>query len=132
MFFFEQTEDFKFILDSWDIDVLKVEEISQPKELETASENDHLSDESYQTYLTCSTCEGLRLEFETDRRCVKIWKKGLKTAAEFPSIVKITYRTHPKGHSLKWTKDQDGRYKYVILQIIESRKSVLEVKKICR
>ena len=89
--------------------MIKVEEISQPFDLENTSDNDDFSDELYQTYLGCSKCEGLRLEFETDRRCVKIWKKGVKTAADFPNIVKISYRTHPKGYSLKWTKDQDGR-----------------------
>ena len=94
------------ILDCWDIAVEKVEEITQPNELENRSD---IGDEMYQTYLACSKCEGMRLEFETDRRCVKIWKKGVKTSADFPNIVKISYRTHSKGHSLKWTKDQDGR-----------------------
>ena len=102
-------EDFEMVLDSWDIFVESVEEIIVTDNFEGTNESDLTSDETYRKFLLCLKCEGNKLEYQTDKRCIKIRKKGVKSAKDFPRVLKITYRTHPKGYSLKWTKDQDGR-----------------------
>ncbi|MEW8547761.1 MAG: hypothetical protein AB2693_29995 [Candidatus Thiodiazotropha sp.] len=103
------TENFIMILDCWDINVEKVEEIPVLNEIENIANSKMTYTETYKNLLSCSKCEGNSLCFHSDKRCVKIYKKGVKTADEFPRAIRISYSTHPKGHSLKWTKDQDGR-----------------------
>lgn len=105
----EYCKEFKMTLDCWDIDVYGVEEIECANQFDDNDKSGKTSEETYKKYIACSECEGMRLEFQSDKRYVKLWKEGVKTAKEFPRVVRISFRTHPKGHSLKWTKDQDGR-----------------------
>ena len=103
------SDDFIMILDSWDIYAEKVEEIPVSNELKNITEQEMTCNETYEKLLSCSKFGGNILCFQSDKRCLKIYKKGVKRAEDFPRVIRISYRTHPKGFSLKWTKDQDGR-----------------------
>ena len=112
-------DDFEMILDCWELTVERVEEVNVSGGLEDINNINKYdlttSDDTYRTFLSWSKCEGKELDYRTDKQCVKIRKKGVKNAHEFPRVVRLFYRTHPKGHSLKWTKDQDGRYANFLL-----------------
>ena len=111
-----EIDDFEMILDCWELTVERVEEVIVTGGLEDINKYDlTTSDDTYRTFLSWSKCEGKELDFRTDKQCVKIRKKGVKNAHEFPRVVRLFYRTHPIGHSLKWTKDQDGRYANFLL-----------------
>ena len=114
-----ETGDFEMILDCWEITVERVEEVIVTGGLEDIDKYDlTTSDDAYRTFVPWSKCGGKELDYRTDKQCVKIRKKGVKTAHEFPRVVRLFYRTHPKGYSLKWTKDQDGRYANFLLILI--------------
>ena len=114
-----ETGDFEMILDCWEITVERVEEVIVTGGLEDIDKYDlTTSDDAYRTFLRRPKCGGKELDYRTDKQCVKIRKKGVKNAHEFPRVVRLFYRTHPKGYSLKWTKDQDGRYANFLLTLI--------------
>ena len=114
-----EIDDFEMILDCSELTVERVEEVIVTGGLEDINKYDlTTSDDTYRTFVPWSKCGGKELDYRTDKQCVKIRKKGVKTAHEFPRVVRLFYRTHPKGYSLKWTKDQDGRYANFLLTLI--------------
>lgn len=52
---------------------------------------------------------GASLEFFRDRWSLRVRKKGVASAQQFPRAVRICYETEPAGGSVRWTKDQDNR-----------------------
>ncbi|XP_028661177.1 aminopeptidase O [Erpetoichthys calabaricus] len=133
------SEDFVLVLDCCDLLVVKVEEVSnciephikklvsrisgqdavtqQPMKKEKIHAIDELVSlpaslwqEQHKMYLECSRALGCgELRFETDSWSLQIRKPGIKTARDFPHIVRIWYETKPSGGSVRWTQDQSGR-----------------------
>ncbi|KAJ8039978.1 Aminopeptidase O [Holothuria leucospilota] len=60
-------------------------------------------------FKTFSHAKGEPLPFLVDQWSIKIWKKGVKRVEDFPALVRIAYKTRPKGQSLTWTWDQAGK-----------------------
>ncbi|KAG2466806.1 AMPO Aminopeptidase, partial [Polypterus senegalus] len=133
------SEDFVLVLDCCDLLVVKVEEVSnciephikklvsrisgqdavtqQPMKKEKIHAIDELVSlpaslwqEQHEMYLECSRALGCgELRFETDSWSLQIRKPGIKTARDFPHILRIWYETKPSGGSVRWTRDQSGR-----------------------
>lgn len=116
---------FQFILDSCDIDVISVDEVIWP-EREVMQEK---SAEKWKEMLWAFKHHDKHsfttrpLLFSVEKWCIKIEKPGVKSAEDFPSCVRVKYKTKPKGGSLKWCLDQDG--KYVAGSILLHQKVVL-------
>ncbi|XP_073402066.1 aminopeptidase O isoform X1 [Dendrobates tinctorius] len=129
------SEDFVLVLDCCDLSVLKVEEVDVtgvPKKCMTSTlpscESKQQFTYSHQIptelvslpasqwkeqlsyYTQCSQAPGCgELIFFTDTWSLQISKCGVHTPSDFPSVVRVWYRTTANGRSVKWTKDQSGR-----------------------
>ncbi|KAM9329035.1 aminopeptidase O [Gastrophryne carolinensis] len=131
------SDDFSVVLDCCDLLVVKVEEIDvtavpgigksivssqsslgpeqqgptihqMPPGLESLPASQWKEQLSY--YTLCSLAPGCEeLIFNTDPWSVHIRKAGVKVPQEFPSVIRIWYKTTANGRSVKWTKDQSGR-----------------------
>uniref|UniRef100_A0A4X2KQY2 Aminopeptidase O (putative) n=1 Tax=Vombatus ursinus TaxID=29139 RepID=A0A4X2KQY2_VOMUR len=128
------SEDFLLILDCCDLSVLKVEEVDAAavpgierftrsaklsndckkirnqivRELVTLPA-DHWREQLYY-YACCSQAPGCgELLFTSSPWSLQIRKMGVKTATDFPHIIRIWYKTKPEGRSVTWTADQNGR-----------------------
>uniref|UniRef100_A0A8C5P7Z9 Aminopeptidase O n=1 Tax=Leptobrachium leishanense TaxID=445787 RepID=A0A8C5P7Z9_9ANUR len=128
-----ESGDFILVLDCCDLSVLKVEELdvaavpctekfmssTMPRE---ASEEQisllselmalpasHWKDQLFY-YTLCSKAPGCGdLTYTLDAWSLQIKKAGVKVAANFPTVLRIWYKTMAEGRSVKWTKDQSGR-----------------------
>ncbi|XP_036597801.1 aminopeptidase O [Trichosurus vulpecula] len=129
------SEDFLLILDCCDLSVLKVEEVDAAavpgierftrftkftnvsKELRNQIVHelvtlpaDHWREQLYH-YACCSQAPGCgELLFTSSTWSLQIRKMGVKTATDFPHIIRIWYKTKPEGRSVTWTTDQSGRH----------------------
>ncbi|KAM4053324.1 aminopeptidase O isoform 3-T4 [Anomaloglossus baeobatrachus] len=127
--------DFVLVLDCCDLSVLKVEEVDVtgvPEKCMTSMlpscESEQQVTHSHQIppelvslpasrwkeqlsyYMQCSRASGCgELNFSTDTWSLQISKCGVNTPSNFPSVVRIWYKTTANGRSVKWTKDQSGR-----------------------
>ncbi|XP_074057327.1 aminopeptidase O isoform X4 [Macrotis lagotis] len=127
-------EDFLLILDCCDLSVLKVEEVDATavpgierftsstkftnvsKELRNQIVHelvclpaDHWREQLYY-YACCGQAPGCgELLFNCSTWSLQIRKMGVKTATDFPHIIRIWYKTKPEGRSVTWTTDQSGR-----------------------
>ncbi|XP_053558397.1 aminopeptidase O [Bombina bombina] len=129
-------EDFVLVLDCCDLSVLKVEEVdvaavsgvekhlcsarpshgskeqinsgNQMSEILALPASQWKEQLSYYTQLSQAPRYG-DLVFSTDTWSLQISKTGIKVPANFPSAVRIWYRTTADGRSVKWTTDQSGR-----------------------
>lgn len=144
--------DFTLVLDCCDLDVSKVEEVDIASVLDrlpnVASESSEspsppaallqnlLSTPSAQwrqkhrSFLLCSRAPGATdggsLHFSRDRWSLQVRKTGVKTSQKFPRVIRISYKTRPSGDSVRWTKDQDGRFVSGCVQItMECFKTIL-------
>ena len=105
-------EDLIITLDSFDINISSVEEVSPSLELEhkiKAEAQTSVSDADG-VFVLYSRHPGCEIQFEMSKHCVKI--TGLSPTQQGTCIVRIHYSTLPEGPSLKWTLDQDGKYVY--------------------
>ncbi|XP_043834849.1 aminopeptidase O isoform X1 [Dromiciops gliroides] len=128
------SEDFLLILDCCDLSVLKVEEVdatavpgierfTRSAKLPNVSKElrnqivhelvtlpaDHWKEQFYY-YACCSQAPGCgELLFTSSTWSLQIRKMGVKTATDFPHIIRIWYKTKPEGRSVTWTTDQSGR-----------------------
>lgn len=70
--------------------------------------------QKHQLYLLCSRAPGAQdttsLHFHQDQWSLQVRKKGTASSQDFPRAVRIWYETRPTGGSVRWTKDQDGRF----------------------
>lgn len=131
-------DDFTLVLDCCDLDVSEVEEVdvtsvsttscSLPLERpegglmnpQAAFLQNLISMPSdrwrqrNQLFLLCSRAPGAQggssLHFQRDRWSLQVRKKGISSPQEFPRALRICYETRPTGGSVRWTKDQDGRF----------------------
>ncbi|KAM8962337.1 aminopeptidase O isoform 2-T2 [Pelodytes ibericus] len=129
--------DFVLVLDCCDLSVLKVEEVDVTavpdtekymscawpwdESLQQTSCINQLSSElmalpasqwkAQLCYFTlCSRAPGCGdLTFVLDTWSLRISKSGIKVPSDFPSVIRIFYKTTAEGRSVKWTKDQSGR-----------------------
>ncbi|XP_044129453.1 aminopeptidase O [Bufo gargarizans] len=127
--------DFRLVLDCCDLSVLKVEEVNVtgapkkcmssmlpsseseqqlthghhiPPELVALPANRWKEQMSY--YMHCSRAPGCgELRFFMETWSLQISKCGVNMATDFPSALRIWYKTTANGRSIKWTKDQSGR-----------------------
>ncbi|XP_052012729.1 aminopeptidase O isoform X2 [Apodemus sylvaticus] len=127
-------EDFLLVLDCCDLSVLKVEEVdvaavpglekftkasklsATPEKLRREIVRDLVAlpadawREQLDCYTRCSQAPGCgELLFDSDNWSLQIRKTGAPTAADFPHAIRIWYKTKPKGQSVAWTSDQNGR-----------------------
>uniref|UniRef100_F6YG24 Aminopeptidase O (putative) n=1 Tax=Monodelphis domestica TaxID=13616 RepID=F6YG24_MONDO len=129
-----EIEDFLLILDCCDLSVLKVEEVdatavpgierfTRSAQLTNVSRDlrnqivhelvtlpaDCWKEQLYY-YACCSQAPGCgELLFTSSTWSLQIRKMGVKTATDFPHIVRIWYKTKPEGRSITWTTDQSSR-----------------------
>ncbi|XP_075455223.1 aminopeptidase O isoform X2 [Ascaphus truei] len=129
--------DFVLVLDCCDLSVLKVEEVdvtavpgtekfmntacpSDESEQHTSLRNEIISElvalpvsqwkEQLFYYTECSLAPGCGdLLFSIDTWSLQISKAGIKVPTNFPSAIRIWYKTTADGRSVKWTTDQSGR-----------------------
>ncbi|KAM3938758.1 aminopeptidase O [Leptodactylus fuscus] len=125
--------DFVLVLDCCDLSVLKVEEVDisgvpekfmsptlpsceqqstlshqMPPELVALPASRWKEQLSY--YTQCSRAPGCgQLRFVTDTWSLQISKCGVNMPTDFPSAIRIWYKTTANGRSIKWTEDQQGR-----------------------
>lgn len=115
----EQPE-FVMVLDSWSLDVECVSEIvfdaSSSVNLfhivktdDTRKDNTSFSKKELQMLKASPKAS---LNFKNTGKSIEIWKANVKCSCQFPLAIEISYCTKPEGPSVKWTKDQDGRYVY--------------------
>ncbi|XP_044517315.1 aminopeptidase O [Gracilinanus agilis] len=127
-------EDFLLILDCCDLSVLKVEEVDATavpgierftrsakftnvsRELRNQIVHELVTLPAYcwkeqlYYYARCSQAPGCgELLFTSSTWSLQIRKMGVKTATDFPHIIRIWYKTKPEGRSITWTTDQSGR-----------------------
>ena len=107
--------DFRLILDCCDLVIKKVEEVRVPPDQVYKILSSYSSQLDTHTlnkeYMKCWQYETCPLSYNKDKWSLQVWKKEMKSVDQFPRVIKICYRTNPQGASLKWTQDQDGRYK---------------------
>ncbi|XP_069817859.1 aminopeptidase O isoform X2 [Dendropsophus ebraccatus] len=127
--------DFVLVLDCCDLSVSKVEEVDVldvPENCLTSAlpspECDQQVTPSHQIppelvvlpasrwkeqlsyYTQCGRKPGRgELPFFTDAWSLQISKRGVNASTDFPSAIRIWYKTMENGRSVKWTKDQRGR-----------------------
>ncbi|XP_056380647.1 aminopeptidase O isoform X2 [Hyla sarda] len=127
--------DFVLVLDCCDLSVLKVEEVDAtcvPEKCmgsvlpsfeseQQVTHSHHIPPElvalppsrwkeQLAYYMQCSRALGCgELHFFTDSWSLQISKCGVNTPTDFPSAIRIWYKTTANGRSVKWTKDQKGR-----------------------
>lgn len=133
----DESEEFTLVLDCCDLTVSKVEELDVTtvpdlKKLDVDKQHantDHPSSSpvqwlvsmpsvcwrlQHELYVQCSHSSTVHnaqpLQFHTDRWSLQIRKEGVCSPHDFPCAVRIWYETKPTGGSVRWTKDQDGRY----------------------
>ncbi|XP_068944094.1 aminopeptidase O isoform X3 [Petaurus breviceps papuanus] len=129
-----RSEDFLLVLDCCDLSVFKVEEVDVAavpgierfmrstklthvsKDVrnqivhELVTQPPDLWREQFCYYASCRQAPGCgELLFTSSTWSLQIRKMGVKTAAEFPHIIRIWYKTKPEGRSVTWTTDQSGR-----------------------
>ena len=107
----DNLKNFELILDCCDLEISKVEEIVLNEEMcsrikETTETNVPFNSDIYKE---CKKMEKRSIDYSVDKWCVKIAKEGIKSSQSFPSVVRITYNTIPKGASLRWVHDQENR-----------------------
>jgi hypothetical protein len=99
----EQTfQDFTMILDCYKLEIQSVSE----EKVETGINSESFSSQNWSVEkpLTSDTL----LHYELGDQCVKIQVPGHDVDGGLRAI-KVSYQTTKSGHSLKWTKDQDGK-----------------------
>ncbi|XP_014665806.1 PREDICTED: aminopeptidase O-like isoform X2 [Priapulus caudatus] len=102
-----ETQPFRFVLDACDITVRSVHEVTTSRRFRLSSETDR---EYYdEIRVAVSRADTAPLNYSVEKWCVKIWKDGVTCVRRFPHVVSIEYSTDPKGASLTWAADQDGR-----------------------
>lgn len=131
-------KDFLLVLDCCDLSVVKVEEVDVAavagiekltrsakltgisKELENLRNQivheivtlpaDRWKEQLYY-FMRCSQAPGCgQLLFTTGTWSLELRKAGVQTPTDFPSAIRIWYKTKPEGRSVTWTTDQSGRY----------------------
>lgn len=137
VFWGDESEEFTLVLDCCDLMVSKVEEVDVKtvpnlNKLDVVQQYANADRRSsslvqrlvsmpsvccgsqHELYLQCSRSPTVPnaqpLRFHTDRWSLQIRKEGVCSPHDFPSAVRIWYETKPTGGSVRWTKDQDGRY----------------------
>ncbi|XP_066460184.1 aminopeptidase O isoform X2 [Eleutherodactylus coqui] len=129
------SRDFVLVLDCCDLSVLKVEEVDvsglpekcmrstlpscqseqqlthgHPNSDELVALPESRWKEQLFYYMQCSQAPGCgELHFLTDTWSLQISKPGVTLSTDFPSAIRIRYKTTADGRSVKWTKDQRGR-----------------------
>lgn len=133
----DDSDDFTLVLDCCDLAVFRLEEVdvttvSDLKELDKQgfyANADHPSSDlvrrlnsmpsaswrqQQDLYLRCSRSPAVLhakpLQFHMDQWSLQIRKEGVLSPHAFPCALRIWYETKPTGGSVRWTKDQDGRY----------------------
>lgn len=145
-------DEFTLVLDCCDLDVSKVEEVDITSVLDRLPNVASESSESPSPQaafvqslfctpsaqwrqkhhsLLCSRGPGApgegSLHFHRDRWSLQVRKTGVKTPQKFPRVIRISYKTRPSGGSVRWTKDQDGRFVSGCVQItVDYFKAILE------
>ncbi|XP_063311039.1 aminopeptidase O [Pelobates fuscus] len=127
------SKDFVLVLDCCDLSVFKVEEVDVTAVPHTekcvssawphGESKQHISllsdlvtlpashwKEQLFYHTQCSQAPGCGdLTFILDTWSLQISKAGVKVPTNFPSVIRIWYKTTAEGRSVKWTKDQSGR-----------------------
>ena len=102
----ERSACYSLVLDCWDIDVEKVEEVLTSQ----LDGNESLKDlDKSELSEIINESDKELLQFNCDKKSIQVWKEGAVYSNDFPDMIRIFYTTRPDGHSLKWTKDQDGK-----------------------
>lgn len=135
-------EDFTLVLDCCDLQVSKVEEVDTdsvsttlgfpPKvaseEISAWSQADFIQHlfsmpsahwkEKYRLFSLCSRSpaaqNGSSLHFHTDGWSLQVKKTGVTSSQDFPRIIRVYYMTKPSGGSVRWTKNQDNRFAFLL------------------
>ncbi|XP_072006944.1 aminopeptidase O isoform X2 [Engystomops pustulosus] len=125
------SEDFILVLDCCDLSVLKVEEVDIAGKLsstQSSCESEHQKSYSHQVspelvalpasrwkeqlyyYIRYSQAPGCgELRYFADTWSLQISKCKVYVPADFPTAIRIWYKTTANGKSVKWTTDQRGR-----------------------
>ena len=102
-------EQFEFVLDCCDLEILEVTEVISLRGWKLAQNRSAL-------HPNVQFCEGERFEhltenalnFTVEKWCVRI-RKADASKAKFPSVIRIKYKTKAIGASLRWVHDQDKK-----------------------
>lgn len=105
------SECFKLVLDCCDIEVDIIEEVDLPLTSVNTVRNQY-DRGSFNKLVTSVKCV-CQLQWEYGNHSISIWKEGVCDEKQFPDMIRIQYKTTPKGQSLKWTVDQSKRYETV-------------------
>ncbi|XP_056017768.1 aminopeptidase O-like [Ostrea edulis] len=97
----QTNEDFTLILDCYKLEIRSVSE----EKVETSINSESFSSQNWP--VEKSHISDTLLQYELGDQCVKIQVPGHNGDADLRAI-KVSYKTAPSGHSLKWTEDQDG------------------------
>lgn len=98
----QTNEDFTLILDCYKLEIRSVSE----EKVETSINSESFSSQNWP--VEKSHISDTFLQYELGDQCVKIQVPGHNGDADLRAI-KVSYKTAPSGHSLKWTEDQDGK-----------------------
>lgn len=105
------SEPFKMILDSYKLEVKKVEGVflQQEEKLLFEENPDVFVKQINQNDPVSRTHQQHPMDFLVKEHCIHISMQTVCTVDQFPQAVRIWYSTRPDGPSLKWTTDQDGK-----------------------
>ena len=105
------SEPFKMILDSYKLDVKRVEGVflQQEEKLLFEENPDVFVRQINQNDPVSWTHQQHPMDFLVKEHCIHISTQTVCTVDQFPQAVRIWYSTRPDGPSLKWTTDQDGK-----------------------
>ncbi|XP_060072314.1 aminopeptidase O-like isoform X2 [Ylistrum balloti] len=98
---------FQMILDCCDINILKVEDLTDCEEV-----LEQISDDPFNKIKRFGNNENVNenhLKFTVEKHCLRVFKTGCTSIKDYPKVMKISFLTKPEGQSLKWTNDQDGK-----------------------
>ena len=97
-------------LDCCDLDILAVEEPVGIDNYFPAFDGNGRNDTAFDATTIGQFTQrwGFPLTFEVEKWHMSVYRGSER--AEFPRCVRITFRTRPKGKSLSWADDVDGRY----------------------
>ncbi|XP_076463161.1 aminopeptidase O-like isoform X2 [Babylonia areolata] len=105
----DQSEPFRMILDSYMLDIQKVDGIYLQDDGKQQFEEDpdkFVQQISSSDGILVSGCR-CPMQFTVKEHCLHVFMKNVHSAHQFPHAVQVWYQTQPSGPSLKWTRDQD-------------------------
>ena len=105
---------FTLVLDCCDLDVHSVECVPV-SDVIIRTLTSGLTVDTQDLYSDVRQLKGTRMNYTTEKWCVKVSAENAGHPWEFPRVIRIHYSTKPDGDSLRWAVDQDNRYMYMYL-----------------